>query len=370
LAPGVDGARRKRYDENRFPFPAEKRKSDGQPGTDVLDRRAGESHTATLKPLTLFSKMRNFIFVIATLVCVPFFSFDSLIAQNADSAGIELKVMSFNIWVGGGKSVEKTFEVVKQSGADMIGFQETEKGGNNTAEKFARELNWHFHTVSDLRNRRNTIISRYPIVDTSPNKIGVKIRISDKQFVWMFNVHLHHSPYEPYLLNGIEYGGALINTAEEATASAWKTRGKEVERTIADILSAQKEGYPVFLTGDFNEPSCLDWTEKAAKAGICKIPVKWTATAAFTEKAGMIDSYRHKFPDEVANPGHSWTPRPAKKEVLDRIDFVFYHGKQIHVKNVQIIGEPSLFSDIKIENYPSDHRAVLGTFILPTPGQN
>jgi len=306
--------------------------------------------------------MKNFIF--CTIV-VLFCSNHCLIAQDTESAVQELKVMSFNIWVGGGASIPKTLEVIKTVQADIAGIQEPVKNGQNNAEKFAQELNWHFHTVSDLRNRRNTIISRYPIIGTSPNKIGVKIKVDDKKFVLMFNVHLHHVPYEPYSLNGIKYGGApLITTAEEATTSAWNTRGKEVERTIDDIIFVQKEGLPIFLTGDFNEPSCLDWTEKAAKAGQCKIPVKWTATAAFIDKAGMIDSYRQKFPDEVAQPGHTWTPRPAEKDVFDRIDFVFYHGKQVRVKNVQIVGEQSDKSSIGITDYPSDHRAVLGTFML------
>ncbi|MDR3181392.1 MAG: endonuclease/exonuclease/phosphatase family protein [Planctomycetaceae bacterium] len=296
--------------------------------------------------------------------CAAVFIF-ALCTACAFTAETELKVMSFNIWVGGGDSVQKTFDVIKQTGADIVGIQEPSKANVNNAEKFAEDLGWFSHTHIDLRERNNTIISRYPIVGTSPEKIGVKIQISGKQFVWMFNVHLHHSPYEPYSLNGIQYGGApLLNTAEQALESAWKTRGKEVERTLADIIAVQKDGYPVFLTGDFNEPSCLDWTEKAAKAGQCRIPVRWTATAAFIDKAGMIDSYRKIYSDEAAKPGHTWTPRPGKKEVHDRIDFLFYSGGKVRLDKVQIIGEPGGKSDVGIEGYPSDHRAVLGTFTV------
>jgi endonuclease/exonuclease/phosphatase family metal-dependent hydrolase len=286
---------------------------------------------------------------------------DSLAAQDAPPAEKELKVMSFNIWVGGGKSVSRTFEVVKQSGADIVGIQESFKNGKNTAEQFAKDLGWH----ALASGGSPTIISRYPIVAKSAHKTGAKIRLGEKKYVWVFNIHLAPSPYGPYQLNGVKYGNApFLTTEEEVVASSIKARGAAAERIIADIREAQKEGFPVFLTGDFNEPSCLDWTEPAAKAGKCKIPVKWPTTAAFQERAGMTDSYRKKFPDVVTHRGYSWTPRPAKKEVLDRIDFVFYHGDQVQVKNVQVIGEPGDSSDIKIEDYPSDHRAVLATFVV------
>jgi endonuclease/exonuclease/phosphatase family metal-dependent hydrolase len=167
------------------------------------------------------------------------------------------------------------------------------------------------------------------------------------------------------LLNGISHFNApLLKTAEEAVQSAWKTRGKDIETTISDIKEAQTDHCPIFLTGDFNEPSCLDWTEKAVKAGICKIPVAWPATKAFMEKAGMQDSYRVKYPDEVTHKGHTWTTLPAQRDVLDRIDFVFFHGSKVEVLNVQIVGEKSELTDIGFDNYPSDHRAVLGMFLL------
>ncbi|MDR1957483.1 MAG: endonuclease/exonuclease/phosphatase family protein [Planctomycetaceae bacterium] len=270
-----------------------------------------------------------------------------------------LKVMSFNIWIGGGKSIEETTRVIKETAADIVGIQEASKNGSNTAEKIAEEMGWHTYAANSSR----TILSRYPVIKTSPNGKGCKIQRNDGQCVWMFNLHLMYCPYEPYQLNGIEYCGApLLNTAEEAVASAWKSRGKEVEETIADIKEAQKEGVPIFLTGDFNEPSCLDWTEKAAQAGICKLPVAWPATKAFMEKAEMKDSYRVKYPDEVARKGHTWTTLPAKREVLDRIDFLFFHGPNVELLDVQTVGEASEVSDIGFDQYPSDHRAVLGTF--------
>ncbi|MDR1200176.1 MAG: Ig-like domain-containing protein [Tannerellaceae bacterium] len=274
----------------------------------------------------------------------------------------ELRVMSFNIW-GGGKSIDRTIAAIRESGADIAGIQEE---ANNSASRIANALGWtSFHTYTTLLGKGCSIVSKYPIVAVSASKIGVKLQIGYGKYVWMFNQHLNHCPYEPYMLNGIEYcGGGTLNTEEEAIASAWGARKGDVELTISEIQEAQKEQIPIFLTGDFNEPSCLDWTERATAAGLCKIPVAWPATKKLQEQTGMKDSYRTVYPDEVAKPGYTWTPIPATREVLDRIDFVFFWGDKLQVVKSEIVGEKKPESDIVIQSFPSDHRAVVSTFHL------
>ena len=283
-------------------------------------------------------------------------------SNKQSSEQIQLKVMSFNIWLGGGKSKEATASVIVKSGADIIGIQESMNGDVNVAVLLADSLGFHSYVHKESR----TIISQYPIKQTSKNGYGVKLKVDDKHFVWMFNIHLMHCPYEPYQLNGIEYCGApLLNTAEEAVASAIKTRGEEVKEILEDILAASKDGLPIFLTGDFNEPSYLDWTKHAAENGLCKMAVEWPTTKSFSESAGMKDSYRIIHPNEVVKPGHTWTsihaPLPYE-EVYDRIDFVLYKGNSVEVVNSEIVGEGAPACDIVIEDYPSDHRAVLSSF--------
>ena len=281
-------------------------------------------------------------------------------SKPKSAAPQEIRIMSFNIWVGGGKSVAATAKVIQESGVDIVGIQESSRDDVNMAVRIADSLGWYSYATK----RSPSIISKYAIADTSLLGYGVKIQIDKQRFVWMFNIHLMYCPYEPYQLNGIEYCGApLLSTAEEAEASAWNTRGEEVMKIIGDIQKAQEEGYPIFLTGDFNEPSCLDWTDKAVTAGLCKTKVQWPTTAAF-HKAGMKDSYRTVFPDEVEKPGHTWTPVPetsAYKEVMDRIDFVMFCGNVVPLESL-IIGEKSSGSDISFDDYPSDHRAVVSVF--------
>lgn len=91
--------------------------------------------------------------------------------------------------------------------------------------------------------------------------------------------------------------------------------------------------------------------------------VPWPSVKTFMEEAEMLDSYRVSHPDEVTSPGHTWTTLPATDyaEVLDRIDFVLFHGG-VEVLDSSIVGEKSTLSDIGFENYPSDHRSVVSTF--------
>ena len=180
----------------------------------------------------------------------------------------------------------------------------------------------------------------------------------------MFNTHLSHAPYQPYQLLGIPYANApFIKTASEAISEARKARGTQVDRWVAALKPALASGAPVFLTGDFNEPSHLDWTARAAAAGVCPLAVEFPSTRAMVA-AGIRDAFRTAFPDEVVSPGRTWTPitQPNdSKDRHDRIDFVFYGGQGVTVTQCEVVGESKEYADRVVHPYPSDHRAVVAT---------
>ncbi len=125
---------------------------------------------------------------------------------------------------------------------------------------------------------------------------------------------------------------------------------------------------PVFLTGDFNEPSHLDWTEAAAKAGNCPLAVEWPSTKAISE-AGLADALRIVRPDSVPDPAHTWTPTTRDddpKDRHDRIDFVFFAGPA-KATGVEIVGEAGGRAQIVVTPFPSDHRAVVAGFAISRP---
>lgn len=248
-------------------------------------------------------------------------------------------IMTFNIWCDGvdeKQPLSQTARVIRESGADIVGLQEAPKN----AQAIADMLGWrhvHIHKPSSRR-----VLSRYEIVDQSPTGMGVLLRISASQSLWLFNVHLPHAPYQPYQLLHIPYADApFLRTEAELIAAARAARSEAVAELLAEIESVRSSRWPIFVTGDFNEPSHLDWTPAAAKVGRHPIAVAYPTSTAFAD-AGLRDAYRAAHPDEVAAPGFTWTPLTAAddpKDHHDRIDFVMYSLEGVNVREVKIVGE-------------------------------
>ncbi|HYE32080.1 MAG TPA: endonuclease/exonuclease/phosphatase family protein [Methylomirabilota bacterium] len=291
-----------------------------------------------------------------------------LLCATAHAAST-LRVMTFKMWHGGdqgGQPLSQSAKVITAANADLIGLQETRghsKDGGPRPDR-ARELSTmlQFHYLDQGDNRG--ILSRFPIITNTPAKYGAKIRLNDGKEVWLFNVHLAHAPYQPYQLLGIPYAdGAFLKTADEAIAAARAARGAQIKTVLAEIARVSTNDIPIFLTGDFNEPSHQDWTPRAAGAKLCPLPVDWPATKAVVD-AGFTDSYRKMFPNELTHRGLTWTPITAEndpKDRHDRIDMIFYKGGMITVSKTEIVGETPQKADVVVKAYPSDHRAVLST---------
>ncbi len=158
----------------------------------------------------------------------------------------------------------------------------------------------------------------------------------------------------------------FIETAAEAIASAERNRGKHLARVLKPIAALPNKEAPVFVIGDFNEPSHLDWTAAAAKAGRHPMKVEFPCSLMMG-KAGFTDAYRTIHPDEMAKPGFTWNARVKPDDPTihhDRIDYVYFKGEGLKVTDAKVIGESKENADIVVSPYPSDHRSVVATFIL------
>ncbi|MCX8507335.1 MAG: endonuclease/exonuclease/phosphatase family protein [Rhodobacteraceae bacterium] len=312
--------------------------------------------------------MRNCLF--PTLVL-------TLMLAGATSAETRLKIMSFNIYGGGaneGKDVAQTVAAIRASGADIIGLQETRlesdpctadhcpATGPSVAKAIAEGLGFFYHdqTADNVALWANAVISRYPIGPASAHDLGVAIDVKGTQ-VWAFNIHHDDSPYQPYQLLGIPYGDApFLKTEAEAQEAARKTRDPAMDLLFADMQESAGAA-AVFVFGDFNEPSDLDWTEAAVAAGQQPLEVEWPTTHRLRQ-AGFVDTYRAVWPDPVAKPAFTWTARGDEKasdDHHDRIDFAFAKAAGLKVLSAAIVGEEGPRSDLVISPSPSDHRATL-----------
>jgi hypothetical protein len=82
----------------------------------------------------------------------------------------------------------------------------------------------------------------------------------------------------------------------------------------------------------------------------------------------MHDAYRTVFPNEVSHPGMTWTPLTSlddPKDRHDRIDMIFFTGRNVSTTAAEVVGEKSGVADIIVQPYPSDHRGVVATFSIP-----
>jgi endonuclease/exonuclease/phosphatase family metal-dependent hydrolase len=291
------------------------------------------------------------------------------------SAGAQsIRVMSFNLWHGGdaGKQpLDQTVAVIRAARADVVGLQETAGIAPDGQERpdnasiLAQKLGWNYLD----QGGRTGVLSRFPIVGTTPDKWGVELEMPSGQRFQLFNAHLAHAPYQPYQLLRIPYADApFLATAEEAVRAAREARGEQVTRMLAEVKAARARAGAIFLTGDFNEPSHLDWTPAVFEAHLCPASVAWPSTRAVVE-AGFVDGYRAVHPDPVADRGITWTPTTRAddpKDRHDRIDFVFAMGaKPI---TAEVLGESREAADLVVTPYPSDHRAVVVEFELPKAG--
>jgi len=276
-----------------------------------------------------------------------------------------VRVMTYNACRGGtylGQPLSQSAKMIELAQADIVGIQEM---GKNTVPELAKLLGW---------NHTETFLTRYEIVEQVKGMgkrpwYGIKVKLPSGQHAYAFNAHLPSGPNQAYQLMGLTGGYRSypkIDTEEEAIAGAKKARGKYIARLLKLIKSFAVTEAPIFVVGDFNELSHLDWTEAAAKAGHHPMKVEFP-TSLMMAQAGFTDSYRTIHPDEVAKPGLTWSPVYEPKHPdhhLMRIDYVYFKGKGLKVTDAKIVGEDKEHADIVVSPYPSDHRAVVATFTL------
>jgi endonuclease/exonuclease/phosphatase family metal-dependent hydrolase len=279
---------------------------------------------------------------------------------------VRLKVMSLNVFYGGDEwnldtgqwcvdaagcpeTIGHVVDEIRAADPDIVGIQE----GTANECILADRLGWYCEP-------RLQLISRFPLLDPpGANGVYALAEVSPGAFVALSNVHLPSDPYGPYLVRDGEPRAAILDLERTTRLPAIRPQ-LEVLPDLAD------EGFPVFLTGDFNSPSHLDWTTAVdAVREEVRYPVTWPVSKALAD-AGLRDSYREVHPNPVAVPGFTWTPpgtlESVKDEVHDRIDWVLTAGPS-EVVDTALVGEaggPDV--DIEIDPYPTDHRGVVSTF--------
>lgn len=267
-----------------------------------------------------------------------------------------LKLATQNLW---GKKASVVIDYFNKIDVDVLCAQEC----SNLSEAEITAQGLYVHTHSNNGQGKCSIISRYPFSGSTPNKYGVYIDLGEGIVALVMNCHGAFKPYGPYQLNGIEYGGFASTTDVDYVMKVNKEARQEmVDKLLTDLASATTPF--VSISGDFNEPSWLDWTENTKSAGTTPYLVQWPTTHALWEGGIKGDAYRTMHPNPVTHPGYTWTPFPGTKDTKDRIDITLYTlSPNTTVKSSQIIGEDTNTSDLVFPSWIFDHRGLRTVFV-------
>ncbi|CEJ80285.1 hypothetical protein VHEMI00479 [[Torrubiella] hemipterigena] len=224
-----------------------------------------------------------------------------------------------NLWVAGTPINDyhhKQVGIIAKVNPDVIALQETSRiAGQRLAKTFGYGLSW----VSDT-----AVLSRYPLTPLNGTSWASAALVSfdgDANQGIFWSAYLGYDPYGPYDFCRSHMSQSQVFQREEQSGRTPQIR---------DIVNAMKpqisnaEAIPVFLAGDFNASSHLDWTD-AARNLHCGVGYTPWPTSKIPVDAGLIDSFRHLHPSPVAYPANTWSPiHPDAPQ--DRLDFIYYAG--------------------------------------------
>lgn len=314
-----------------------------------------------------------------------------------------IRMLSLNTLHEGTKSVdgfEEIKNVILQLSPDIIGFTEVRNYEGDWTYKMQvallkEGLSYHRGYVGgDV-----ALLSKYPITEgvlTGKGRIANFQLKLEKTAIAVAVAHLDYTQYACYLPRGYYGGNPNWDAIEDANGNLSPIT--EIDRILAYNLASQRDEQlqdylnfiknleiPTFLMGDFNEPSHLDWQEDTKDVFDHQgLVINWQ-NSQLLEAHNFVDAYRTKYPNVVKNPGFTW-PSPHSKEgstswapkadERDRIDFIYYKGKEIAIEKAAIVGSKMYYvrntltsngveGDVFLAAetpWPSDHKGVFSSF--------
>lgn len=324
--------------------------------------------------------------------------------NTAKSQELTLKVLQLNIWQEGTQvpgGYEAIVDEIARLKPDLVTLSEVRNYKNTKLNKrLLKSLAGKGETYFSFFSNGSGVLSKSPILDSTLvyKDKGSIYRLLTKiggREVALYSAHLDYENYAVYLPRG--YSGStwkkLPAPVLDKKAVLEDNLASKRDEAIGDFLNHAKEdlkaGRLVFLGGDFNEASHLDWT-KATKDKFDHngMVIPWQNSLTLY-KNGFKDSYRELHPNPVSHPGFTfpagnpavaiskltWAPEVDER---DRIDFIYYHpDHDLHLIQSSIVGPKTSIVKSKMATeegddnfieplgvWPTDHKGVMTVFKL------
>lgn len=315
----------------------------------------------------------------------------------------EVSVLQWNIWQEG-TSVKGGYEAIINElvrlKPDFVTFSEVRNyHGVDFIARVINDLKKRGLTYYGQRSKDTGLLSHYPIkefcnvfpLNNDHGTIHRLVAQKDHREFAVYTAHLDYLDDAYYNVKG--YDGStwkeIVPDTDINSILKRNALSKRDEAMAAFLTMAQKDleaGRIVFLGGDFNEPSFLDWTPQTCylfdRHGVV---ITWPQTKALDD-AHFKDSYRICYPNPITHPGitypsdnpdvsiHrlSWAPLADERE---RIDYIFFNGEGIRITSCKLFGPegtircyqrtPNRWKEQYITPlgvWPSDHKGLWATF--------
>lgn len=316
----------------------------------------------------------------------------------------EIKFLQLNIWQEGvmvKNGYEALADELARADADFVMLSEVRNyKGTRFCDRIVASLKERGKTYYSFYSYDSGLLSKYPIVDSAVifpenGDHGSIYKLTadwEGKRVCVYTAHLDYRNCAYYRVRG--YDGSTWEKMEPDTVVASlladnvaSQRDDAIRQFIADAEKETAQGHLVFIGGDFNEPSHLDWTEATKDSADHRgVVIPWTVSTMLTQ-AGYKDTYREMYPDPVKNPGYTypadsketevsrltWTPDADERE---RIDFIYYYPqKGLKLLQANVFGpRGSICNSMRVQEntqdvfieplgvWPTDHKGVLVRF--------
>lgn len=318
------------------------------------------------------------------------------------AADIRLSVLQLNIWQEGTQVPGGYEGIVNEIAAiapDFVTLSEVRNyKDTRLCDRLLASLAAKGKKYYSFFSQGSGLLSRYPITDSAvifsdEGEICKLIANVHGREVAVYSAHLDYLNYAVYLprgYDGVTWKKMAAPCTNLDTIMASNLASKRDEGIAAFIKAADqdiREKRLVFLGGDFNEASHLDWT--IATKDLFDhhgMVVPWTCSVMLLGK-GYKDSYRVRYPSPEKNPGFTfpadnkavevkklaWAPDADERE---RIDYIyFYPDKKLSLQKSIVVGPSgSIVKNRREEDkskdrflpptgtWPTDHKGILSIF--------